>query len=479
MNALMQSTFRSLAVITFALTLVCAPAKAIESGDMMVDWINEPWFGDFSAMKKEGMIRILIPYSITNYYIDNGKEKGITFELMREFEDTLNKGVKKEMDKIEIVLIPTRRDRLISGLVEGNGEIAAANLTITPERLDKVDFSDPLLSGVRELVITSKEAPDYASLNDLSGSEIHVRESSSYFASLVVLNEKLKADGLDPVTVVTADERLEDEDLLELVHTGVIPAIVMDEHKAKLWLELFDNVKTQDAVPVREGGEIAWAFRKDSPELKKVVNQFVAESKSGTMLGNILTKRYYSDVNSMINPKTDAYQKKLDDLITLFRKYGEKYDIDPMLLAAQAFQESKFNQKAESRVGAVGIMQLLPSTASDKNVNIKNINKLENNIEAGAKYMRFTADRYFGDADIPELDKILFVFASYNAGPNRVAKLRKKADDPNKWFQSVEWQVARAVGTEPIKYVKNIYIYYLIFRNLTEADEERRLQKGQ
>ena len=392
-----------------------SPAAAIKSGDTMVESIAKPWFGDFSAMKKDGLIRVLIPYSITNYYLDNGKEKGVTFEYMREFESFLNKGIKKETAKIEIVLIPTRRDQLISGLVEGHGDIAVGNLTITPERQEKVDFSDPLLTGVKEIVITAKAAPDYTSVNDLAGKEIHVRESASYFVSLVELNEKLEKEGLEPVTIVTVDERLEDEDLLEMLHTSVIPAIVMDDHKAKLWLKLFDKVKMQKAIPVREGGEIAWGFRKDSPELKKVVNQFVAKSKYGTKLGNILLKRYYSDINTMINPKTAAYQKKLDELIVLFRKYGEKYDIDPMLLAAQAFQESKFNQKAKSRAGAIGIMQLLPSTAKDKNVNIRNINKLENNIEAGAKYMRFTADHYFGDEDIPELEKILFVFASYNA----------------------------------------------------------------
>ena len=175
----------------------------------------------------------------------------------------------------------------------------------------------------------------------------------------------------------------------------------------------------------------------------------------------------------MINPKTDAYNKKLDELVVLFNKYGEKYDIDPMLLAAQAFQESRFNNNARSRAGAVGIMQLLPSTARDKNVNIKNFKKLENNIEAGAKYMRFVADHYFADENIPELQKILFVFASYNAGPNRVARVRKKAKDPNQWFDSVEWEVARAAGAEPIKYVKNIYIYYVIFKKLVE-DQERK-----
>ncbi|MGI9365455.1 MAG: transglycosylase SLT domain-containing protein [Rhizobiaceae bacterium] len=450
----------SLAMMQFA-------AHALESAESLSKSLSEPWFGDYSAMKKDKTVRVLVPFSLTSYYIDQGKEKGVTAEYMREFEAFLNKGVKKELDKVRVVLIPSNRDQLLSGLVEGHGDMAVANMTITPERLKQVDFSNPVFSGVQEILLTSKDQADFLELKDLAGIEVHVRESSSYFSSLQKLNEQLQAQSLDPITIVKADENLEDEDLIELVHTGVIPAIVMDDYKARLWIGLFNKVKMHDAVAIRENADIAWAFRKESPELKSKINQFLKNAAVGTMLGNVLKKRYFSDINSIVNPKVIKYQKKLNELIELFNKYGEKYKIDPMLLAAQAFQESRFNNNARSRVGAVGIMQVLPSTATDPNVNIKNIKKLENNIEAGAKYMRFLADQYFADSDIPDLQQILFVFASYNAGPNRVARVRKKATDPNKWFESVEWEVARAAGAEPVKYVKNIYIYYILFKKLS------------
>lgn len=445
---------------------------ALKSAEPLMEFAKHPRFGDYAAMKKRKMIRVLIPYSITNFYLDRGKEKGLSVEVMRAFENALNKGVEKETEKVRILLIPTRRDQLIPALLKGQGDIAAANLTITPERLEEVDFSDPILTGARELIITSKDERDLKDFKNLSGREIHVRKSSSYFASLVSLNSKFEKQGIEPITIVTVDERLEDEDLLEMVHTDIVPAIVMDEHKAKPWLKLFDNVELHDDFAVREGGEIAWAFRKDSPQLKTVINNFIATTKVGTLLGNILLKRYYSDINRMINPNRNAYQQKLDELRVLFREYGAKYDIDPMLLAAQAFQESRFDQNAKSRAGAVGIMQLLPSTANDKNIKIENIDRLENNIEAGAKYLRFIADRYFPDDAIPELNKILFAFASYNAGPKRVVSSRMKAEDPMIWFDSVEWEVARAAGAEPVKYVKNIYIYYLVFSKL--EDEKKR-----
>ncbi|MGI9480964.1 MAG: transglycosylase SLT domain-containing protein [Hyphomicrobiales bacterium] len=402
--------------------------------------------------------------------MDKGKEKGITVEYMREFERFLNQGVKRELDKIRIVLIPTPRNELVPGIAEGRGDIAAANLTITPERLETIDFSDPVLTGVRELVLTRKEASAVTSLSALSGLTVHLRRSSSYFASLNRIQGELAKQSLKPVEIKEADELLEDEDLIEMVHTGILPAIVMDEHKAKLWLKLYDGVKMHEEFAVREGGEIAWAIRKKSPQLKKMINKFLKGARAGTTLGNILFRRYYSDVNHMINPNQKAYDKLLKDLNGLFQKYGEKYSIDPMLLAALAFQESRFNNAAKSRTGAVGIMQMLPSTARDKNVNIKNFSKLERNIEAGAKYLRFVADQYFAEKTIPDLERLLFVFASYNAGPNKVAQARKAAKDSNKWFGNVEWEVARLAGAEPVKYVKNIYIYYLLFSNFVKYE---------
>jgi membrane-bound lytic murein transglycosylase MltF len=449
---------------------IVAPALALESAETMAQIVGKPYLGDYDKLKKGLLVRVLVPFSITSYYIDQGKEKGLTAEYMREFEKHLNKDVKKELEKVRVILIPTRRDQLLSGVAEGHGDLAVANLTITPQRLETVDFSAPIYTGVRELIVTNSDQTDISDIKQVSGKEIHVRESSSYFSSLVALNEELKKQSLDPVTIVTADENLEDEDLLEMVQTGIIPAIVIDEHKAKLWLGLFDKLKMHADFPVREGGDIGWAIRKDSPKFEKVINTFLKKAAHGTMLGNVLIKRYYSNIKDMINPKNDAYNKKLDQLVDLFDKYGEKYNIDPMLLAAQAFQESRFDQNARSKAGAVGIMQLLPSTAGDPNVNIKNIKKLENNIEAGAKYMRFVADHYFADDEISDLNKILFVFAAYNAGPNRVARTRKKASDPNEWFESVEWEVARAAGAEPIKYVKNIYIYYIMFKAMRERD---------
>jgi membrane-bound lytic murein transglycosylase MltF len=462
---------RSVAALSWI--VAASLALALETGDPLAERTSGIRLGDLSDMREDGVVRVLIPYSFTSFYLDRGDLKGIAVEFLREFEKTLNAGIKKEVQKTTVALIPTRRDLLIAHLVEGRGDLIVANMTITEERAVSVDFASPILTDVRELVVTDKHVPALASLDDLSGLEVHVRRSSSYFESLRAVNEELAERGLEPANVVLVDERLEDEDLLEMIQAGILPAIVIDEHKAHLWLQVLDGLQLHTDVPLREGGEIAWAMRKNSPELKAAIDKFMGKARKGTTFGNILFRRYYRNSDRLRNPKLTEYREKLDHLRQLFQKYGSQFNIDYLLLAAQAFQESKFDQSARSRAGAIGVMQLLPSTAADPNVNVKNINDLEHNIEAGAKYMRFIADRYFSDEGLSEEQRILFAFAAYNAGPNRVVRIRNKANDPSQWFGSVEWDVASSVGTEPVRYVKNIYRYYLVFRGFEKRRDAR------
>ena len=162
--------------------------------------------------------------------------------------------------------------------------------------------------------------------------------------------------------------------------------------------------------------------------------------------------------------------------IALFRKYGSKYNFDPLMLAAQGYQESGLNQQAKSHVGAIGIMQIMPATG--KELGVGDIHQAEANVHGGIKYMRKLIDTYFDDADFDETNRTLFAFAAYNAGPGRVAKLRKEAEeeglDPNKWFNNVELIAAKRVGQETVGYVRNIYKYYAAYKLQLETLEARR-----
>jgi membrane-bound lytic murein transglycosylase MltF len=316
-------------------------------------------------------------------------------------------------------------------------------------------------------VITSTDTQAMSSINELSGMSVHVRESSSYYASLPRANTELQKRGIQPINIVPANEYLEDEDLLEMVNAQLIPAIVVDSHKAHFWDQIFDNILIHEELALRNNGEIAWAFRKNSPEFAQLVNNFVKENRKGSLMGNILFKRYLQNTKHVRNALEPGEMEKFNATVALFQQYADQYDFDWLFLIAQAYQESRLEQDTRSSAGAVGVMQLLPTTAADKSVEIEDITVLENNVHAGAKYMRWLRDNYFNEPGMSNEEQTLFSFAAYNAGPGRVIKLRKEAAemglDPNVWFDNVEVVAAKRIGRETVQYVSNIYKYWVAY----------------
>jgi membrane-bound lytic murein transglycosylase MltF len=308
-----------------------------------------------------------------------------------------------------------------------------------------------------------------------------VRPSSSYYEHLVRLNKSFEEKGKPPIKIIEASEYMEDSDLLEMVNAGLIPMIVVDDHKARFWVQIFDKVKLHPEIAINTGGNIGWAMRKDSPKLKKILNEFVGKNRKGTLLGNILFKRYLENNKWARNALGPEEQEKFQAISKLFEKYSRQYDFDYLMMVALAFQESQLDHSSVSHVGAVGIMQMLPSTAADKNVDIPDIKELENNIHAGIKYLRFLRDRYFSDPAIDPLNQNLLAFAAYNAGPARVSRLRKQTAkagfDANVWFGNVEILAAKKIGRETVQYVSNIYKYYIAYR--LSKDSNLAIQKDQ
>jgi len=427
------------------------------------------------------MIRALVPPSKTFFFIDKGKKRGLTYDSLMLFEQYINKLLKSKHLQMKVVVIPTSRNRLLEDLKAGYGDIAAGNLTITQGRKKFVDFADPGLTGVEEIIVTGADVATPKSIFDLAGLDIYVRKSSSYYDSLLTLNNTLTSLGKKPVTIIAADEYLEDEDLLEMLNAGLIPMIVIDSHKGKFWEKVFKNIRLHPQLRLRTGGKIAWAVRKDAPELLQVINGFVRKHKKGTLAGNILYQRYLENTSYVNNNLSDSARKKYNQTITLFEKYANQFDFPYLLLTALAYQESGLDQKKRSRAGAVGIMQVLPGTARDKNVGIKQIDLLENNIHAGTKYLYFVKNRYFSDETLDDLNSNLFTIASYNAGPARIAKLRNEAKqkglDPNVWFNNVEVIAARRIGRETVRYVGNIYKYYVAYKLIVKQEKMKKVGK--
>ena len=439
------------------------------------------WSGDLPVLVDKRVVRMLVVYSKTFYFIDKGQQRGITYDLGMELEKYLNASNKDRTRPIRVIFIPVGRDQLLPAVAAGGGDIATGGLTITPQGLTQVDFTAPAADNVSELLVTAPDVAPPASVDELSGRSVYVRRSSAYYESLVDLNKRLMAAGKAPVNIELAEENLEDEDILEMVNASLVDATVVNSYVADFWKEIFPNIKPQPGVVLREHAQIAWGIRKNSPEFKKSLDVFVAKNKLGTTTGNTIFKRYLKNTRWAKNATHGDDLKRFNELTTFFKKYATQYDFDWLLLIAQGYQESGLDQKIRSPVGAIGVMQVMPTTARDKNVGIPDIHNVEPNIHAGVKYLRFLVNQYFDEPGIDKFNRHLFAFAAYNAGPNRIARLRTQAAakglDPNKWFNNVELVVAEDVGRETVQYVSNIFKYYVAYKLTIERAQKRERAK--
>ena len=229
-------------------------------------------------------------------------------------------------------------------------------------------------------------------------------------------------------------------------------------------------------MAVRTGGQIAWAIRKKSLRLKAELDAFIKSHGRGTAFGNIVLRQYLESTKYAKGATSASEIRKFRDLMGLFQKYSAQYSMDWMLMMAQGYQESRLDHNAKSSVGAIGVMQVMPATG--KEMKVGDITRLEPNIHAGIKYIRYVVDQYYKDEPMDDLNKTLFAFASYNAGPGRIRGLRKDARqrglDPNTWFNNVEAIAAEKIGRETVQYVSNIYKYYIAYRLAYEQYGERK-----
>jgi membrane-bound lytic murein transglycosylase MltF len=403
---------------------------------------------------------------------------------VRDFEQWINKKYVKTLGKrpLTVFIIPTTRDKLLPEVVKGIGDIAAGNLTVTEDRLKIVDFASAAdWLAMKELVVTGPKSPAIGITDDLSGKTVHVRKASSYYESLEALNGRFKKEGKPIVKLVLVPDSLEDEDMMEMVNAGLLEAIIVDDWKAKMWVQILSKIKVNQQAAVREGGKIGWAIRKGSSKLEAEILGFYRSYLKKKGVAEYRLKQYMSRIKQIKDPTATAEWKRFEETLALFEKYGQKYNFDPLMLAAQGYQESRLNQKAKSPVGAIGIMQVMPATGSELKVGDITVN--EPNIHAGAKYMDQLMTKYFPDANFKENDRSLFAFASYNAGPGNISKMRNEAAkrglDPDKWFNNVEVVTAQKIGIETTTYVRNIYKYYVAYKLMEETREAARKARKQ
>jgi len=434
--------------------------------------------GDWDQIVKRGNLRVLVVGNRYSFFYDKGRPRGIVPEFMEQFETAINKTLKTGTDKFRVVYLPMAPGQLLTALNDGIGDIACTGVIITPDRERLMDFTRPIKSDVKLIVATSKGSSSISSVDDLSGKDVYVNPLSVAKLELEKLNQRFKQAGKPEIVINAADSNLTEDDLLEMVNAGLITTTVSFNFRAELWSKVFSNLVVTPAV-VKEEGSIGWVMRKGSPQLKTVMDDFIKNHGQGTVFGNMMLQRYMKNTKWIKNSTSEAELKKFELYVKYFQQYATEYDFDYVMLAAQGYQESMLNQDRISPRGAVGIMQVLPKYAAASPINIRDVRNAQNNIHAGAKMLAQIAKNNFNDPGIDPMNKTLFTFAAYNAGQNRIVRLRKQTQeqglDPNKWFGNVELMVAKDIGQETVQYVDNIYKYYVAYK-MSLAQQEMRGQ---
>jgi len=438
--------------------------------------------GDLDAMVKRRNIRALVIINPIGFFYVQGQPRGAIYEAIEEFQKFVNQKLKTGKLRVTVTFLPMRADQLEAALTQGVGDMIANGIVVTPDREKRVAFSTPIEKDVTQIIVTGPNFGPVSTLADLGGREVYVNPLTTYYQNLRKTNEQLQKAGKPEIVIKAADKNLTDDDLLQMVNAGLIPATVTTEQRAKLWSQVLHKIQPHPELAIASGTQLAWVMRKNNPQLKQLVDEFVSSHAVGTSFGNTLLRRYLQNTKWVKDSTSPQEMKKFQAYVAFFKKYADEYDFDYLMITAQAYQESQLNQSRRNPSGAVGIMQVIPKYAAASPINISNVGIAQDNIHAGVKMMRNIEDTYFKDPKIDPLNKTLFVFASYNAGPNRILRLRKEASarglDPNVWFGNVELIAAQDIGQETVTYVANIYKYYIAYKLALEQSQTQKKLEG-
>jgi membrane-bound lytic murein transglycosylase MltF len=454
------------------------PQPATSGDEDLGPMVKTPWKGDLDEMAKRRIVRVLVPFRRPEFFYMDGRPAGVLQEAFQEFEKALNAKYKTTAaNRIIVGLLPTPVDRLRERMAGAYGDIAAASISITEAHKAIADFTIPTAAGLKIIAVTGPGAPELKSVEDLSGREVWVMPQTRMKKDLEDLNARLKSQGKAPARMREADPVLEPGDVMELVNAGIYPVALMQSMQADFWAQVFDNIKPRNDLALAEDVQLGWAIQKGTPQLKAFLDEFIRTHGLGTSFGNTVMRRYLKEAKYVRNATDANEMKKFQATLPHFKKYAEQYNLDYLMMAAQGYQESRLDQSVKSQVGAVGIMQVLPSTAASAPVKIPRVDTEENNIHAGMRLMHYLIEDHFNEPELDMRNRILFAIASYNAGPTKIGRCRTLAKDmgydPNKWFNNVEVAAAKVIGRETTQYVANIYKYYVTYRLAGDMEQRR------
>jgi membrane-bound lytic murein transglycosylase F len=394
---------------------------------------------DLTRIRQRGKLIALTDNTSTSFYIYRGDSLGYEYEQLSAFAKYL--GVDLQ------IIFAKNMDTIFDQLNSGEVDILAANLTVTQERSEQVDFSDPFMFVPQVLIqrkpngwenMSSKEMEEKLIRNtvDLGGKYVVVRKGSSFYSRLQSLSEEIG----EPVHIIEAPGFVNTEQLISMVANGQIDYTIADENVALGNQTYYANIDV--GTPVSFPQKIAWAIRKNSPDLLKELNGWI-EARKNSKENEELYAKYFKKkkyTGSGIGKYTTYSNGMISEYDDLIKQYSQKIGWDWQLLASLVYQESHFSPTARSWAGANGFMQLVPGTAKHYGLDTVDATA-EQSLKAGTSYI-IDLDNYWKKYVPNKDERIKFVLASYNAGLGHVVDARNLAGKfgkkQNVWNNNVE-----------------------------------------
>lgn len=460
-------------LLLICLVLLPFPAAARLVGPPEAWQIPPGHTRDLADIRRSGVLRVLVNQSRNSSGEVGGEAIGIEYNRLRAFEQFLNRDG-RDGREIRLKLIPKAKDQLLAALQRGEGDIVAPGELLNPHGGLDIRASTPIRRDVPMVLVSRQGERRYKRLEQLAGRTLVLPVGSTAGEALHGVNQRLGQRKLAPIGVEWIDPSLAVEDVLEMVQAGIFSMTAVEQPIAERWAKVMPKLRIERHLVLDNGGDMVWFTRRDAGMLQASVDRFLTGYRAPANQ-DVAFQRVYRRLYQVHTPLQRADRQRLEKLRPVLQRYAGQNQLDWLNLAALAFKESSLNPQARGASGATGLMQITPSAATS--VGISDVRGLDGNVQASAKYLAQLRRTYFASPRFNERERMAFILAAYNVGPQRVQSLRAEAKrrglNPDQWFFQVERVAAEQLGMGVVSYVNSVNKYYLAYDRERDRLEPR------
>ena len=462
---------RSLSLLLALLLSLPVAAKLAEEGQARP--FAQP-ARDLQQIRDSGELRVLVNQSRNTYSSVRGQATGSENQRLEAFLAFLNQPRGGTTRSVNMKIIPLPKAQLQAAMQRGEGDLLVPGEVLDLPETSTLNASQPIMQQVPLVFVSRQGQRRYQHVSQLAGRMVVLPAGSAALPVITRLNKQLRELKKAPLMIKWADPSLAAEDVLEMVAAGIYRLAVVELPVAERWIRVLPGLRIDRHLELDRSGSLVWMVQPDTPTLLASVNFFLRNYSPPASVDSEFRKVYRSQYK-VHNPLSAADQRRLEKVRPTLQKYAGEQQFDWLLLAALAYKESSLNPSARSPGGAVGLMQITPVAA--RAVGMSHFEKLDDNVQTSAKYLARIRRNFFSSPQIAERDRLAFILAGYNLGPQRVQNLRvearKRGLNANQWFFQVERIAAEKFGLHTVTYVSSLNKYYQAFVDQRDFIEPR------